>query len=209
MTQTNTAAVPLAELAQRNVGLAYAEVKRFWRFAAGRALELSDLENTALLALHRAAATWRPSGAAFSTYGTAAVRRELAALVNARRHRPWQPLPVDENGEQLDPEDVRGEEHDAGLLAEENKRRVAELLRQLHPRYRQAVVLVVAQGWSLRDAGRHLGGMSGEAVRQLVARGLEKLRRAAGVEPAADTPRKRRRARQAVGAGTAPEQTST
>ncbi len=57
----------------------------------------------------------------------------------------------------------------------ENFDLLREALEELPPEYRRAIALVFFQGMSLRDAGKHLGGRSEDAVRMMLRRAEAKL----------------------------------
>jgi RNA polymerase sigma factor (sigma-70 family) len=172
---------PAAVRASDHVGLVFRVAHKYR--GAGRRLGLTvdDLAGESTFGLLRAVECHdRARGAAFSTLATLYVEYAILTALKRRCHRPWLQLPADpETGEQLDPEDVRGEAPEAGAREGDERATVRRLLRTLHPRQR----LVVELRFGLDGTGeRTLGEVaavlktSGERVRQIEEAALKRLR---------------------------------
>jgi RNA polymerase sigma factor (sigma-70 family) len=146
----------------------------------------------ALLALARAINTYDPGrDVRFAYYYRRllrtvvddAVSRHAAAKRSAATAASLHRFP--ESGTNADWHDPRAEDPAAVAMARDEAGRIASLasslLASLTPRQAEAIARVVMGGETLAAAGRAMGGISHEAVRHLVAKGLDRLRAAAGI----------------------------
>lgn len=133
--------------------------------------DVEDLAQQTFLKLYRARATYRPS-AKFTTYLYLLARQVLIDSVRAsERHsalheRAGQEMPVSE-----EPPATRGETGDAETA-----------LASLSPELREAVVLVVMQGFPYADAAEILGVPVG-TVKSRIHAALEKMRKVLNLRP--------------------------
>jgi RNA polymerase sigma factor (sigma-70 family) len=204
-----------------HTGLAMMVVSRLRRRAECRAVEVEDLENTALLALHRAAAEYRPGETKFSTFAVAVIKHALLDFLGAKSHRPWQQLPVDERGEVVEQPDPGAEAPDVTAERADAVAWVKGAMgRVLTRREQQVLQLHFGLG------GEEVGGVNAVAAvlnisraraDQLLRAAVAKLRGVAGEGPAPVRVRSRtkcrrrrlRRSRQPVGAATASSSVSS
>ena len=179
-----TADLSLADrrhLAAENVRLAYHIAHRFRDRAAARGLEPDDLAQEAALQVWVAALKYDPERGPFVALAGAYAAGAVLSALRAGRHRAWVQLPEkNADGVAAEAEDARAE--GPGERAGRDDL-VRQLLRQLTPRERAVVTL----RFGLRDGcARPLSqvardlGLSKGRVRQIEARALARLRRAAG-----------------------------
>jgi RNA polymerase sigma factor (sigma-70 family) len=159
------------------IRLAYRFARRFERWGALHGFDLEDLASEAMVAVVRAVRNYDPArhNCAFMPFVWGYIRTRFAHLVQKQKRRLiLQSLPTDPDGEQIDAPDHR---HRAEPMVREDTTR---LLKLLDERTRLAVELwygLDGQGRrSLGKIGAAIGGVSRERARQIIARGLKKMR---------------------------------
>jgi RNA polymerase sigma factor (sigma-70 family) len=203
MSVTYTADV--RQLVQENLKLAYKAACSFTRSARAVGLDDDDLKQEAVLGLMRAVAAFDPSlGFTLSALAYKCIKQHLIEVLRTRRYRRLLGLPRDAEGQELPVEDRRGEAPDDAAQEGDERTRVEQLLAVLHPRQRLVVTLYYLENLPLREVGIR-AGISAERVRQTLVTALNRMRRHAGVDPAAVSVRlrikegRRRRGRRASG----------
>jgi RNA polymerase sigma factor (sigma-70 family) len=168
-----------AALAAGSIELAFYVAKFYLRRARALGLAWEDLHQEAVVGLLRAGQGFNPAvGVKFSSYAGVAIRHHLQNVLTARRYRATTGLPTREDGATIEPEDRRCQPPDAAAILADEKQRVGELMRLLLPRERAIFEMYFWHEMSFAQIGAEIG-LSGERVRQLFERSLQRLRRAA------------------------------
>jgi RNA polymerase sigma factor (sigma-70 family) len=171
-----------------NVELAFHVAKLYLRRARFLGLAWEDLQQEAVIGLLRAGQGFNPAyGVKFSSYAGVAIRHHLHNVLSARRYRATPSLPTFEDGSTLEPEDRRTAAPDAAAILADEKDRVAQLMRLLHPRERVIFQMYFWDDLSFAQIGVRVG-LSGERVRQIFDGSLRRLRRAAQPPSRASVP---------------------
>jgi len=134
----------------------------------GEAAEAEDMAQEAFLRVWKQAPKWQPDKAKFDTW----LHRVALNLCYDRLRRRRGVL-TEEPPEQPDP----APSAEKGLLAQETGRRVAEAVRRLPDRQREAIVLCHYQELGNIEAAAVMG-VSVEALESLLGRGRRALRAA-------------------------------
>ncbi len=176
------------ELAATNLKLAFHLAKDFVRRARALGIPREDLYQEAVVGLLRASQAFNPgAGTQFVTFAAVVVRNHLCNVVTGRRFRALRELPVDRDTGAAEPEDCRGAAPAAVAAVADEREYVARLLRLLNSRERAIVRLHVWNELPFERIGLQVG-LSGERVRQVFVRSMQRLRRAA-CPAAAEAPR--------------------
>jgi RNA polymerase sigma factor (sigma-70 family) len=191
-----------ADLVASNIKLAFHLAKDFLRRARALGIPREDLYQEAVVGLLRASQAFNPgAGTQFVTFAAVVVRNHLRNVVTGRRFRALRELPVDRDSGAVEPEDARGQAPAAVAAVADEREYVARLMRLLNSRERAIVRLHVWNDLPFERIGLEIG-LSGERVRQVYVRSMQRLRRAAcpAAAEALPVPRRRRRELAAVGA---------
>lgn len=139
---------------------------------------ISEAEHT----LCRAATTWNPDKARFTTWVAWNLRGAILRLVRPiERERKYMGrvvvISVFESGGNDPDESCQPEARPQPCpgLALDAREATNRVLRHLTPREREAIWLTRGEGLTLEEAGKAMGGISRERVRQLIERGLRRL----------------------------------
>lgn len=178
-------AAPPPPRAEDHLRLLYAVANQYRSAARRQGLEIDDLVNEGSFGLLRAVRDFDPGrGVTFGSYAHPCIEHAILAALRRRRHRPWQQLPLNDDGE-MPVDDPHAQDADVGLLLEDDKAVVRRLLRALFPRERRVVEWYFWQGLTLGAIGRR-EGISDDRVRQILTRALQRLRLHAGQAPDGD-----------------------
>ena len=134
----------------------------------GEAAEAEDMAQDAFLRVWKQAPRWRPGGAKFDTW-----LHRVALNLCYDRLRRRREVATEDPPEQVDP----APSAERGLQTQETSRRVAEALRRLPDRQREAIVLCHYQELGNIEAAGVMG-VSVEALESLLGRGRRALRAA-------------------------------
>ncbi len=165
----------LAELVERLEGVVRLSVRPYWLVAGG---DREDLMQEARLGLLRALRHWRPERRGFLAFAFLCVRRQMAASLREygrRKHRLLTDalyLSLDATGDpasgpdsrprHLGVADLNGADDPESLALDgEGREAVSKLIRELRTGLTEleweSAWLVLAEGWSYRQAARVLG----------------------------------------------------
>jgi RNA polymerase sigma factor (sigma-70 family) len=168
-----------AELFSQSTRLVYHCCKRYLRWARAVGIDIEDLHQEAMMGLFKAAHAFNPNhGARFSSFACATIRHRLHNLLTRRRFRALKPLATDFEGNVVEHEDVNALAPDALALLADDRESVARMLRLLLPRERVIVQMYFWNELSFALIGKQLG-LSGERVRQIFERAMQRMRLAA------------------------------
>jgi RNA polymerase sigma factor (sigma-70 family) len=168
-----------AALAASNLKLAFHLAKDFLRRARMLGIPREDLYQEAVVGLLRASQAFNPgAGTQFVTFASVVIRNHLRNVVTGRRFRALRELAADPDSGPVDLEDGRGQPPPAVAAVADEREYVARLMRLLNSRERAIVRLHVWNELPFERIGLQVG-LSGERVRQVFVRSMQRLRRAA------------------------------
>lgn len=134
------------------------------------------------IALVRAAQRWRPEEARFSTVAVLYVRRAIVQASERCSCRLADAVPFSTIGASTEGWQPEARPEPDAVEVRERQEAVHSALRTLPGRLRRAVELYWQEDRTLAQVAAELGGVTRERARQLVKRGLERLRERLGVE---------------------------
>jgi RNA polymerase sporulation-specific sigma factor len=174
-----------ADVACANFALVVHIAKKF----QNTGLPLDDLVGEGSVGLVRGLRSHNPALGTLSEHLSVSITHAIIDAV--RRWKPWRQLPVDAEGEAVEPEDPLAEPVESGAEQADARAWVEQTMAvALTPREREAVSLRYLQGEhrTLEEVAGVMG-VTRERVRQMVETAVAKLRYAAGQERVHGPPR--------------------